>query len=116
MSSAGDCEFMLEALALAARGWGRTNPNPMVGAVIVRDGKIIGQGFHQKAGCPHAEVNAINDLRSRGENAENATIYVTLEPCSTSGRTPPCTEAVIASGIRREIGRASCRERVSPRV
>ena len=99
----GDREFMLEALALAQLGWGLTNPNPMVGAVIVRDGKIIGRGFHRKAGEAHAEINALNDLARHGYDAKDATIYVTLEPCSTYGRTPPCTEAIIASGISRVV-------------
>lgn len=99
----GDREFMLEALALAQLGWGLTNPNPMVGAVIVRDGKVIGRGFHRKAGEAHAEINALNDLARHGESAKDATIYVTLEPCSTYGRTPPCTEAIIASGIKRVV-------------
>ena len=99
----GDREFMLEALALAKMGWGTTNPNPMVGAVIVRDGKIIGRGFHRKAGEPHAEINALNDVKRRNIDPRGATIYVTLEPCSTYGRTPPCTEAIIANGLSRVV-------------
>ena len=98
-----DSEYMLEALALARMGWGLTNPNPMVGAVIVKDSTIIGRGFHRKAGEAHAEVNALADARNHGHDTKGATIYVTLEPCSTFGRTPPCTEAIIASGISRVV-------------
>ena len=99
----GDREFMLEALALAQMGWGLTNPNPMVGAVIVRDGKVIGRGFHRKAGEAHAEINALNDVKSKNIDPRGATIYVTLEPCSTYGRTPPCTEAIISHGLSRVV-------------
>jgi len=95
-----DIEFMRRALALARRGLGRTSPNPAVGAVIVRDGQVVGQGYHQKAGTPHAEVHA---LRAAGEAAQGATLYVTLEPCCHYGRTPPCTEAIIAAGISRVV-------------
>lgn len=98
-----DSEYMLEALALARMGWGLTNPNPMVGAVIVKDGEIIGRGFHRKAGEAHAEINALADAKNHGHDTKGATIYVTLEPCSTYGRTPPCTEAIIASGISRVV-------------
>lgn len=98
-----DSEFMLEALALARMGWGLTNPNPMVGAVIVKDGVIIGRGFHRKAGEAHAEINALHDAERHGHSVTGATIYVTLEPCSSYGRTPPCTEAIIASGISRVV-------------
>lgn len=90
--------MMRRALSLAKRGWGKTSPNPMVGAVIVRDGVIVGEGYHHAAGKSHAEVEA---LRAAGSAARGADIYVTLEPCSTHGRTPPCTEALIAAGIRR---------------
>jgi diaminohydroxyphosphoribosylaminopyrimidine deaminase/5-amino-6-(5-phosphoribosylamino)uracil reductase len=92
-----DLDFMRLALRLARRGFGRTSPNPMVGAVLVRDGAIIGQGWHRCAGGPHAEIEA---LSNSGNNARGATLFVTLEPCSTHGRTPPCTEAIIAAGIR----------------
>lgn len=103
MTTDADSGFMLEALALAKMGWGLTNPNPMVGAVIVRDGEIIGRGYHCRAGEAHAEINALNDVKRHGLTAENATIYVTLEPCSTYGRTPPCTDAIIAAGIKRVV-------------
>lgn len=98
-----DSEFMLEALALARMGWGLTNPNPMVGAVLVKDGEIIGRGFHRKAGEAHAEINALSDAVRHHRDAGGATLYVTLEPCSSYGRTPPCTDAIIASGIKRVV-------------
>ena len=88
--------FMERALALARQATGRTSPNPLVGAVIVKDSKIIGEGYHQKAGTPHAEIHALN---AAGENAKGATLYTTLEPCCHWGRTPPCTAAVINAGI-----------------
>ncbi|MCE5287514.1 MAG: bifunctional diaminohydroxyphosphoribosylaminopyrimidine deaminase/5-amino-6-(5-phosphoribosylamino)uracil reductase RibD [Pelosinus sp.] len=92
--------FMSKALALAARAKGRTSPNPMVGAVVVRDGKIVGEGWHHKAGTPHAEVHA---LKEAGELASGATIYVTLEPCSHYGRTGPCSEAIIKAGLKKVV-------------
>lgn len=95
--------FMREALDEALRGWGLTNPNPMVGAVVVRDGKVIGKGFHHGAGLPHAEIEALADVRKRGGDPAGAELYVTLEPCCTTGRTGPCTEAIIKAGIRRVI-------------
>ena len=88
--------FMQRALDLARQAKGRTSPNPLVGAVIVKDGKVIGEGYHQKAGSPHAEVHALN---AAGEDAKGATLYTTLEPCCHWGRTPPCTEALIRAGI-----------------
>ena len=88
--------FMRRALDLARRAKGRTSPNPLVGAVIVKDGKVIGEGYHQKAGTPHAEVDALN---AAGEDAKGATLYTNLEPCCHWGRTPPCTEALIRAGI-----------------
>lgn len=91
---------MQMALELAAKAKGRTSPNPMVGAVMVKDGQIVGQGYHAKAGTPHAEVHA---LREAGEAARGATVYVTLEPCSHFGRTPPCTEALIKAGVKRVV-------------
>jgi diaminohydroxyphosphoribosylaminopyrimidine deaminase/5-amino-6-(5-phosphoribosylamino)uracil reductase len=95
-----DLFYMQKALALAAKAEGHTSPNPMVGAVVVKDGRIVGQGYHQKAGTPHAEVHA---LRDAGDLAKGATIYVTLEPCCHYGRTPPCTEAIKAAGIKRVV-------------
>lgn len=89
-------QYMRRAIELAEKGRGKTNPNPMVGAVIVKDGAVVGEGYHEKAGRPHAEVNA---LRAAGEKAKGATMYVTLEPCPTQGRTPPCTEAIITAGL-----------------
>lgn len=88
--------FMRRALALAARGWGQTAPNPMVGAVVVRDGVIVGEGFHARYGEAHAEVAAVS---ATGERARGATIYVTLEPCNHHGKQPPCVDAIIAAGI-----------------
>ena len=98
-----EIRFMREALKLAQRACGMTSPNPMVGAVLVRGGKIIGRGFHQRAGEPHAEIEALRDAEARGHSPRGATLYVTLEPCCTHGRTPPCTDAIIASGIREVI-------------
>ena len=91
---------MKMALELAEQGRGWTSPNPMVGAVIVKDGKIVGKGFHQAAGGPHGEIHAINDA---GEKARGATLYVNLEPCNHTGRTPPCTQAILRSGIKRVV-------------
>ena len=95
-----DLEYMKLAVTLARRGSGRVNPNPMVGAVIVKDDKIIGQGYHEKFGTAHAEINA---LASCTTSPKGATIYVTLEPCCHYGKTPPCTEAIIRSGISRVV-------------
>ncbi len=95
-----DARFMALALALGRRGLGRTWPNPAVGAVIVKDGVIVGRGWTQAGGRPHAEVEA---LRRAGEAARGATLYVTLEPCSHYGKTPPCADAVIAAGILRVV-------------
>ena len=88
--------IMHRCLELAAQGAGRTTPNPMVGAVVVKDGQIVGEGYHPQVGQPHAEVFA---LQAAGEQARGATLYVNLEPCNHTGRTPPCTEAVLAAGI-----------------
>lgn len=96
--------FMARALQLAALGLYSTSPNPRVGCVIVRDGDIVGEGWHQKAGEPHAEVNA---LRMAGDKARGATAYVTLEPCSHYGRTPPCAEGLINAGVARVVGACS---------
>ncbi len=91
------------ALELAERGRGSTRPNPVVGAVVVRDGETVGEGWHERYGGPHAEVNA---LAAAGERARGATLFVTLEPCSHHGRTPPCADAVIAAGIARVVAGA----------
>lgn len=98
-----DETFVRLALGLARRGYGRTSPNPMVGAVLVHGRRVIGRGWHRRAGGPHAEIEALEDAARRGHNVRGATLYVTLEPCSTHGRTPPCTEAIVAAGIRRVI-------------
>lgn len=95
-----DAVFMRMALREARKGLGRTSPNPAVGSVVVQDGRVIARGYHKKAGTPHAEVHA---LREAGENARGATIYVTLEPCNHTGRTPPCTSAILEYGIRRVV-------------
>ena len=100
-----ELKFMRRAIALAKRGEGLTRPNPPVGAVVVKNGKIIGEGWHKKAGGPHAEIFA---LRHAGAAARGATLYVTLEPCSTFGRTPPCTGAILAAGISRVV--IACRD------
>jgi diaminohydroxyphosphoribosylaminopyrimidine deaminase/5-amino-6-(5-phosphoribosylamino)uracil reductase len=91
---------MLRALRLAERGWGRVSPNPMVGAVVVRDGQVVGEGWHTEFGAAHAEVEA---LTAAGERARGATLYVTLEPCSHHGKTPPCSDAIVAAGIARLV-------------
>ncbi len=96
-------QFIRLALRLARRAYGRTSPNPLVGAVLAKRGKIIGQGWHRRAGQLHAEMEAIRDAQQRGHSPKGATLYVTLEPCSTQGRTPPCTQAIIAAGIRRVV-------------
>jgi len=99
--------FMGQALGLARRAYGRTSPNPMVGALLVRSGRVLGRGWHHQAGLPHAEVEAIRDALARGCATKGATLYVTLEPCSTQGRTPPCTAAILAAGIRRVVAGAT---------
>jgi len=102
--SAVDHGMMARALQLAERGMWTTTPNPRVGCVLTRDGEVIGEGWHEKAGEPHAEVNA---LRAAGERARGATAYVTLEPCSHHGRTPPCAEALAAAGVSRVVAAMS---------
>jgi diaminohydroxyphosphoribosylaminopyrimidine deaminase/5-amino-6-(5-phosphoribosylamino)uracil reductase len=94
-----DETYMRHALDLAALGWGRTNPNPLVGAVIVRDDEVIGEGYHARVGEAHAELAALQQARLAHHDVHGATLYVTLEPCSHQGRTPPCTGAIIESGI-----------------
>ncbi len=103
MTAGTDEQFMSRALDLARRGRGSVEPNPMVGAVIVRNGRIIGEGWHKQFGGPHAEVEAIAAARAAGADPAGATMYVTLEPCCRHGKTPPCTEAVIAAGITRVV-------------
>src|SRR5579859_3549275 len=98
-----DLDYMRLALRLAKRGYGTTSPNPMVGAVLVKRGKIIGRGWHRRAGLAHAEIEALEDARRRGYASKGATLYVTLEPCCTHGRTPPCTEAIIRAGIKHVV-------------
>lgn len=95
-----DQHFMQMALDLAIKGEGFTSPNPMVGAVVVKDGKVVGDGFHEVCGGPHAEVNAID---AAGKLAAGATLFVTLEPCNHTGRTPPCTEKILNAGITRVV-------------
>ena len=98
--NADDHRHMARALALAARGLYSTDPNPRVGCVLVRDGEVVGEGWHGRAGEPHAEVFA---LRAAGARARGATVYVTLEPCCHHGRTPPCSDALIAAGVARVV-------------
>ena len=93
-----DVKYMERALELALKGEGKVNPNPLVGAVVVKNGEIIGEGYHKKYGGPHAEVFA---LEAAGEEAKGADIYVTLEPCSHYGKTPPCAKKIIEMGIKR---------------
>jgi diaminohydroxyphosphoribosylaminopyrimidine deaminase / 5-amino-6-(5-phosphoribosylamino)uracil reductase len=95
-----DARWMRHALALAERGWGRVSPNPLVGAVVVRAGEVVGEGWHAKYGGDHAEVMA---LRRAGAAARGATLYVTLEPCDHQGKTPPCTGAILEAGISRVV-------------
>lgn len=98
--SALDHAYMAQALRLAEKGLDTTSPNPRVGCVIVRDGQVVGTGWHERAGKPHAEVNA---LRAAGAAARGATVYLTLEPCSHHGRTPPCAEALVEAGVAKVI-------------
>ncbi len=107
---ASDSDFMRLALELARQGLGRTSPNPAVGAVVARQGTVVGRGFHTWAGVKHAEVLALEEA---GDQARDATLYVTLEPCVHQGRTGPCTEAILAAGIRRVV--VAC-EDANPRV
>src|ERR1700678_2108870 len=108
--AAQDRAHMLRALELAARGLYTTDPNPRVGCVVVRDGRVLGEGWHVRAGEAHAEVLA---LRAAGPEARGATVYVTLEPCSHTGRTPPCADALIAAGVARVV---CCSVDPNPRV
>ena len=98
--SEADRRFMREALALAELGRGQTRPNPVVGALLVRGGRVLARGYHRRAGLPHAEIEALSRKRVR---AQGATLYVTLEPCCHQGRTGPCTDAILAAGVRRVV-------------
>ncbi|MQA75877.1 MAG: bifunctional diaminohydroxyphosphoribosylaminopyrimidine deaminase/5-amino-6-(5-phosphoribosylamino)uracil reductase RibD [Solirubrobacterales bacterium] len=98
-----DAELLRRALELAERGRGRVSPNPLVGAVIVRDGELLGEGHHAELGGVHAEVAALADCRERGHEPGGATMHVTLEPCAHRGRQPPCTEAILAAGVARVV-------------
>ena len=100
MAGHGDTGFMRLALRLARRGLGRTSPNPPVGAVVVVRGKVVGRGYHRRAGLPHGEIEALTDA---GARARGGTLYVSLEPCAHYGRTPPCTDAIVAAGVRRVV-------------
>jgi diaminohydroxyphosphoribosylaminopyrimidine deaminase/5-amino-6-(5-phosphoribosylamino)uracil reductase len=100
MADVADRQYMARAIELAWRGLGTTEPNPRVGCVVVRDGAVVGEGWHVRAGEPHAEVHA---LRAAGVAARGATAYVSLEPCCHQGRTPPCTDALVAAGVARVV-------------
>jgi diaminohydroxyphosphoribosylaminopyrimidine deaminase/5-amino-6-(5-phosphoribosylamino)uracil reductase len=100
MFSASDYKYMAQALRLAEKGLYSTSPNPRVGCVLVRDGRVVGSGWHERAGAPHAEINA---LAAAGEGARGASAYLTLEPCSHHGRTPPCADALIKAGVARLV-------------
>ena len=102
-SIARDRVMMRRALRLAERGIGSVSPNPKVGAIVVKHNNIVGEGWHEHFGGPHAEVNALRSALERGENVEGATVYVTLEPCNHQAKTPPCTEALIAAGVKRVV-------------
>ncbi len=95
-----DLRYLDRAAALGRKGWEGAHPNPMVGCLLVREGEVVGEGYHEKFGEPHAEVNA---LRAAGERARGATAYVSLEPCNHHGKTPPCTEALVEAGVRRVV-------------
>ncbi|MEJ2060423.1 MAG: bifunctional diaminohydroxyphosphoribosylaminopyrimidine deaminase/5-amino-6-(5-phosphoribosylamino)uracil reductase RibD [Gammaproteobacteria bacterium] len=99
-SANDDLRYMARALELARRGWYTTHPNPRVGCVIVNNGDIVGEGFHERTGEPHAEIHA---LQAAGDRARGGTAYVTLEPCSHHGRTPPCADALVAAGVARVV-------------
>src|SRR2546423_7049114 len=99
-NDARDAEHMRRALALAQQGWGQTAPNPMVGAVVVKDGSVVGEGYHARFGEAHAEALA---LKAAGDRARGATMYVTLEPCNHFGKTPPCTEAILQARVQRVV-------------
>jgi diaminohydroxyphosphoribosylaminopyrimidine deaminase / 5-amino-6-(5-phosphoribosylamino)uracil reductase len=98
-----DIGYMRQCLALAIKGRGLVSPNPMVGAVIIKNGRVLGRGYHRRFGGPHAEVNAVLDARRRGEPLEGATLYVSLEPCFHQGKTPPCVDLIIAEKFKRVV-------------
>ncbi len=98
-----DRRFLRRALQLARRALGDTSPNPLVGAVLVRRGRVLGEGWHHRAGQPHAEIEALADAARNGHDPRGATLYITLEPCSTHGRTPPCTSALLKAGVQRVV-------------
>src|SRR4051795_11314233 len=98
--TATDHALLARAIELAGRGVGQVTPNPNVGAVVARDGEVVGEGWHEIFGGPHAEVNA---LRAAGESAPGAALYASLEPCCHHGKTPPCTEAIVDAGIARVV-------------
>lgn len=98
-----DTKFLKKTLGLAKKGMGWVNPNPMVGAIIVKDGQVIAKGYHKKYGAPHAEVEAITHVRSHLERLNGATLYVNLEPCSHFGKNPPCADAIIRAGIKKVV-------------
>jgi len=98
-----DLEFMQRALQLAKRGIGSVEPNPAVGCVLVKDGRVIGEGWHERFGGPHAEINALQDCARLGASPRDATMYVTLEPCCHQGKTPPCTDQIIRAGLAKVV-------------
>ncbi|MBX2850962.1 MAG: bifunctional diaminohydroxyphosphoribosylaminopyrimidine deaminase/5-amino-6-(5-phosphoribosylamino)uracil reductase RibD [Phycisphaeraceae bacterium] len=101
--SAEDEAWMYQALAMAEQGHGLVEPNPMVGCVLVKDGHELGRGYHSKFGAPHAEAHALEDAKRRGESVQGATVYVTLEPCSHFGKTPPCADALVDAQVARVV-------------
>ena len=103
MATEQDREYLLRTIRLALRGYGRVSPNPMVGALVVREGLVLGRGWHRGPGLPHAEIEALEDCKRRGYDPAGATMYISLEPCSTWGRTPPCTDAIVAHRIGRVV-------------
>lgn len=107
VSASADTRFLRLALRLARRAYGLTSPNPLVGAVLVKRDQILGRGWHHRAGEPHAEIEALRNAERHGHSPAGATLYVTLEPCCTQGRTPPCTDAIVAAGIRRVVAAAT---------
>src|SRR5436190_22013422 len=103
MGDEADRALMARALALAAKGLYTTSPNPRVGCVVVRGDKVIGEGWHERAGLPHSERLALDDARTNDHDMRGATVYVTLEPCNHAGRTPPCVDALIDAKVGRVV-------------